>query len=77
VAHHGSGEIFLAFSTTRGDEVEGRGLDPIFAATVEATEEAVLNALWAAPDVEGRERRIERGLPHDEVLDLLRARGVL
>jgi D-aminopeptidase len=77
VAHHGSGEIFLAFSTTRGDEVEGRGLDPIFAATVEATEEAVLNALWAAPDVEGREGRIERGLPHDEVLDLLRARGVL
>ena len=77
VAHHGSGEIFLAFSTSRGDEVEGRGLDPIFAATVEATEEAVLNALWAAPDVEGREGRIERGLPHGEVLDLLRARGLL
>jgi len=77
VGHHGSGEIFLAFSTSRGDEVAGRGLDPIFAATVDATEEAVLNALWAAPDVEGREGRLERGLPHDQVLDLLRARGVL
>ena len=77
VAHHGSGEIFLAFSTVRGDEVEGRGLDPIFAATVDANEEAVLNALWAAPDVEGREGLVERGLPHDEVLELLRARGAL
>jgi D-aminopeptidase len=77
VAHHGSGEIFLAFSTSPGDEVAGRELDPLFAATVEATEEAVLNALWAAPDVEGREGRVEQGLPHDEVLELLRARGVL
>ena len=78
VAHHGSGEIFVAFSTSReGRQLEGRELDPIFVATVEATEEAVLNALWAAPDVEGREGRAERGLPHDEVLELLRARSVL
>jgi D-aminopeptidase len=78
VAHHGSGEIFLAFSVSgEGGQLEGRELDPIFTGTVEATEEAVLNALWAAPDVEGREGRVERGLPHDEVLELLRARGVL
>ena len=77
VAHHGSGEIFLAFSTSSGAELEGRGLDPLFAATVEATEEAVLNALWAARDVEGREGRVVRRLPHDEVLELLRARGAL
>jgi D-aminopeptidase len=77
VAHHGSGEIFLAFSTSSGDEVEGRSLDPLFAATVDATEEAVLNAIWAAPDVEGRNGRVVRGLPHDEVLELLGARGAL
>lgn len=77
VAHHGSGEIFVALSTSQGAEVEGRELDPLFAATVEATEEAVLNALWAAPDVVGREGRVVRGLPQDEVLELLRARGVL
>jgi D-aminopeptidase len=76
VAHHGSGEIFVAFSTTRG-ELQGRELDPLFAATVEATEEAVVNALWAAPDVTGREGRLERGLPHDETLELLRAHGAL
>jgi D-aminopeptidase len=77
VAHHGSGEIFMALATTRGDEVSGRELDPLFAAAVDATEEAVLNAIWAAPDVEGREGRVERGLPHDEVLELLRERGAL
>jgi D-aminopeptidase len=76
VAHHGSGEIFIGFSTRRGD-LEGSDLDPLFAATVEATEEAVLNCLWAAPDVEGREGRVVRGLPQDDVLELLRARGVV
>jgi D-aminopeptidase len=78
VAHHGSGEIFVAFSTSPGSaELGGRDLDPLFAATVEATEEAVVNALWAAPDVSGREGRVERGLPHDEVLELLREHGAL
>jgi D-aminopeptidase len=72
VAHHGSGEIFVAFSTSRSDEaVAGAALDELFAATVDATEEAVLNALWAAPDVAGREGRVQRGLPHSEVLELL------
>jgi D-aminopeptidase len=78
VAHHGSGEIFLAFSTSRdGSRLEGRELDPLFAATVESTEEAVLNALWAAPDVTGREGRLVRGLPHEGVLELLRTYGAL
>jgi D-aminopeptidase len=77
VAHHGSGEIFLAFSTARSEGVDGRELDELFAATVDATEEAVLNAIWAAPDVDGRESRVERGLPHDEVLELLEHHGAL
>jgi len=77
VAHHGSGEIFMAFSTSRGGELEGRDLDPLFAATVEATEEAVINCLWAAPDVTGRGGRVQRGLPHEETLDILRAHGAL
>ncbi|HET7758926.1 MAG TPA: P1 family peptidase [Gaiellaceae bacterium] len=77
VAHHGSGEIFVAFSTTSTDDVGGSDLNALFAATVEASEEAVVNALWAAPDVTGREGRVERGLPHDEVLELLREHGAL
>jgi D-aminopeptidase len=51
--------------------VLGDVLNEVFAATVEATEEAVLNALWAAPKVRGRSNHVVPALPHDEVLDLL------
>jgi D-aminopeptidase len=51
--------------------VPDRALDPVFAATVDAAEEAVLNALWAATDTTGRDGRIVRALPHDDVVDLL------
>ena len=74
-AHHGSGEIFLAFSTSPSvAEVE---FDPLFTATVEATEEAVLNALWHAERTDGRDGRVVEALPHDEVLELLRTHGRL
>ena len=75
VAHHGSGEIFLAFSTARSRA--GADVDPLFEAAVEATEEAVLNALWHAETTTGREGRVAQALPHDEVLDLLSAHGRL
>ena len=89
VAHHGSGEIFLALSTgARRPRVEeapretlelvpDEMLNDLFLATVEATEEAVLNAMWAAPDVTGRDGRLARGLPHEAVLAHLRAAGRL
>jgi D-aminopeptidase len=80
VAHHGSGEIFLAFAAPgdgRRVPPPADALDGLFAATVEATEEAVLNALWFARDVRGRDGRLVRALPHDDVLDLLAARGRL
>jgi D-aminopeptidase len=84
VAYDGSGEIFLALSTGGRVEREAGGtravaspreLNELFVATVEATEEAVLNALWAAPDVAGREGRVAPGIPHDGVLELLRRHG--
>jgi D-aminopeptidase len=71
VAHHGSGEIFLAFATTDERSVRDDQIDPLFPATVDATEEAVVNSLWQAKDVLGREGRIIEALPHDEVLELL------
>ncbi len=75
VGHHNSGEIFMAFSTTRSaTDVD---IDPIFAATVDATEEAVLNALWSAERTTGREGRVVEALPHDEVLELLASHGRL
>jgi D-aminopeptidase len=87
--HHGSGEIFLALATglraPRGaagpgtgpvtELVTGRALDPFFAAVVEATEEAVLNSMLAAPTVTGRDGNSSPGLPVDAVRDLLAAAG--
>ncbi len=85
VAHHGSGEIFVAFATpgrrARGEapvfDVPDDALNDVFEAVVDATEEAVLNALWAAPEVVGREGRVGHALPHDGVLELLAAHGRL
>jgi D-aminopeptidase len=85
VAHHGSGEIFVAFAAPgrrpRGQapvvDVPDPALNDVFEAVVDATEEAVLNALWAAPEVVGREGRVGHALPHEPVLEILRAHGRL
>ena len=77
VASHGSGEIFVALSTGEGDEVRGAALTPFFTAVVDATEEAVVNCLWAADDADGREGRVIKALPHEPVLELLREHGRL
>jgi D-aminopeptidase len=82
VAHHGSGEIFLAFGTGmrmnrdgRPDGtpvVTGRALDPLFAAVVEASEEAVLNSMFTAGTVVGRDGNTSPSIHTDEILELLR-----
>jgi D-aminopeptidase len=77
IGHHGSGEIFVALSTGAGDQVADSELNPFFAAVVDATEESVLNSLWAAEDTTGREGRVIRALPREPVLDLLRREGRL
>ena len=77
IGHHGSGEIFVALSTGAGDHVADSELNPFFAAVVDATEESVLNSLWAAEDTTGRGGRVIRGLPREPVLDLLRREGRL
>ena len=85
VGHHGSGEIFIAFAPPgrrpRGEaplaNVPGSGLNGVFEAVVDATEEAVLNALWAAPEVTGQKGRVAPALPHDDVLALLAEHGRL
>jgi D-aminopeptidase len=85
IASHGSGEIFLALATglrapragppAPGPAITGSGLDPFFAGAVEATEEAVLNCLLAAPTVTGRAGHVSHGLPAGQVRDLLAAAG--
>jgi D-aminopeptidase len=75
--HHASGEIFLALSTARGEPLPDADLDPLFEATVDATEEAVVNALWHAETTVGREGRVAPVLPHDAVRELLERYGRL
>ncbi|MCC7032429.1 MAG: P1 family peptidase [Acidobacteria bacterium] len=80
---NGSGDIFIAFSTANPGAFQGAGLatlqmvsneeiSPIFDATVQATEEAIINALVAAETMTGADnRRVER-LPHDRLREVLR-----
>jgi D-aminopeptidase len=75
VAHHGSGEIFVAFATGSERSFPDRELNTLFQAAVDATEEAVLCSLWAAVDTTGREGRLVRALPREKVLELYRGRG--
>ena len=55
--------------------VSGSGLDEFFGAVVEATEEAVLNSILAAPTVTGRDGNTSAGLPADRVAELLISAG--
>jgi D-aminopeptidase len=89
VAHHGSGEIFVAFSTgarmSRTPEtnifhrnlVRDEVLNPFFAAAVEATEEAVVNCLVAADTVAGHHGHVATGIPLDRLTAIMRAHGRL
>ena len=86
VSGNGSGDLFLAFSTANigawspgaPTQVELLGndqLDPVFAAVVEATEEAVVNALVAGRDMTGHQGRRVIALPHDRLRDVLKKYG--
>jgi len=78
ISMDGSGDIFLAFSNTNtirvGDMDMGQWqyiqpwlLDPIYAAVVQATEEAIINAMVAAEDMTGANNHIVYALPHDRL----------
>jgi L-aminopeptidase/D-esterase-like protein len=50
-------------------------MDPLFAATVEATEEAILDAMIVNETMVGRDGNTAVALPHDRLLALLRRHG--
>src|ERR1700733_867229 len=79
----GSGDIFLAFSTANPGAVGTKGLhqltmlpndslDPMFLATVQATEEAVVNAMVAAESMTGVDDHEVIALPHARLREILR-----
>lgn len=80
---NGSGDIFIAFSTanpgafqrdqfTSLDELPNDWINPVFEATVQATEEAIINAMVAAETMEGINGNKAYALPHPLVIDCLK-----
>jgi D-aminopeptidase len=80
---NGSGDIFIAFSTANPRAAKPSGLpqltmlpndrmDALFAATVEATEEALVNALVAAETMTGVDNHKAVAIPHDRLREVLR-----
>ncbi len=84
-AHHGSGEIFLAASTTfrtdrdgrpeDGPRVAGRALDDLFEAVVDAAEESVLDSLLCSATSVGRSGHTSEGLDPALVSRLIEEAG--
>lgn len=83
ISHDGSGDIFLAVSTASPsynskstvetwNVVPKWRIDPVYKATVEATEEAIINALIAAEDMEGINGNKFFALPHDRLVQIMK-----
>ena len=83
---NGSGDIFLAFSTANDGVAAARRevhvnmlsnerISALFSATVEATEEAIVNALIGAETMTGIDNRRVDAIPHQRVRELLKKYG--
>lgn len=88
---NGSGDFVVAFTTAnrvshkdsspfaaeKRLRDDSRQMGHVFTASVEATEEAILNSLFAAETMEGRDGNTRTGLPVGRVIDILRSRQAL
>lgn len=84
VSAHSSGDIFLAFSTgNRFSADDGRPLQPVrivpdgmitslYQPTVEATDEAIVNAMTMAITMKGKNDRLVHALPLDRLVAIMR-----
>jgi L-aminopeptidase/D-esterase-like protein len=83
ISGNGSGDIFIAFSTANSGASSADHvvdikmmpndlLDPVFAATVQAVEESIINAMIAAESMTGIENHHVTALPHDQLRAVLK-----
>ena len=84
ISGNGSGDLFIAFSTANAgaanpeplthsvETIPNDRMDPIFAAVVQATEEAVVNALVDNQTMIGRDNHRVEALPHDRLREILK-----
>lgn len=86
IASNGSGDYVIAVSTAKDNlipyqsdslfketkELRNGSISPLFLAVIEATEEAILNSLFAAKTMNGRDKHKIKSLPLDQVMEILR-----
>lgn len=87
IASNGSGDYVIAFSNypdnlishqttpfelSETKELRNDDMTALFLATIEATEEAIINSLFAAKNMEGKEGRQIHALPKEKVLEILK-----
>ncbi|MBX2897092.1 MAG: P1 family peptidase [Cyclobacteriaceae bacterium] len=91
IASNGSGDYIIAFSTHTAVRVKHNPDDrtyntiqlindatsPLFMAAIEATEEAIINSLWAAETMTGKDGHTIQALPREEVIRLMKQHGVV
>jgi D-aminopeptidase len=88
IAGASSGDLFIAFSTASTGEPGENGvrrvemlgderITPVYEATVQATEEAIINAMLAAKTMRGADGYLVPALPHDRLKEVLRKYGRL
>ncbi|MEP5610612.1 MAG: P1 family peptidase [Cyclobacteriaceae bacterium] len=91
VASNGSGDYVIAMSnatknlipyqtesrTTTSTFLRNDDMTPLFVATIEATEEAIINSLFAAETMVGRDGNIAEELPVEKVLEIMKKYGRL
>jgi L-aminopeptidase/D-esterase-like protein len=86
ISGNGSGDIFIAFSTANPNAGDAKGLvnltmlpndqmNATFEATVQATEEAIINAMLGAETMKGYQDHKVIALPHDRLKQVLRKYG--
>lgn len=87
IASNGSGDYVIAFSNFSGNLIshnspslelqkptylQNDDMSALFLATIEATEEAIINSLFAAADMTGKDGKEVRALPKEEVLEIMK-----
>ncbi|WP_144605936.1 DmpA family aminopeptidase [Algoriphagus algorifonticola] len=84
IASNGSGDYVIAFSTNEGlripytsdkklksEFLANEEMSPLFMAVIDATEEAIINSLFAAETMMGKEGRTVEALPKEKVLEII------
>jgi len=85
IASNGSGDYVIAISVAKENlidesteyyypkELHNEQVSPLFLATIEATEEALLNSLFVAKTMKGYNGRVVDELPVEKIIDYIKA----